>query len=361
VKRRLLAARRDSREDAAEQGGVVKRWLVVLVAVFVTAVGIPGACAKPSPSWDPSCDPARTATRTVDGTLGSVTLHGTPRRVVALEFSFVDDLVAVGVDPVGIADDNDPNEIIAPVRAKAAGYTSVGLRSSPSLETIASLRPDLIIADSTRDATIYSQLQAIAPTIALDSLKEDYQANLHAAVLVGQAVNKCGAMLYRIKQDRVIIRTLSAEVLKATGGKGESRRAMFAVVTPTLWNVHSNLAYTPSLLQAIGIPAANVLARTPSTVGNPYIPMAEEDVVASNPDIMFIAEEPSTGTLYDQWSHDGLFSTIRAVQTHNLYLVNTSLWSRARGILAGEMICQQAVHLLYDRYVSIALPNLRHT
>ena len=51
---------------------------------------------------------------TVKDEHGSLTLDKTPTRVVALEFSFVDALANVGVSPVGVADDNKADRIIAP-------------------------------------------------------------------------------------------------------------------------------------------------------------------------------------------------------------------------------------------------------
>ena len=306
---------------------------VALLLAFcaLTLTGI-GTAAKQAKAFDPTCGAARTASRTVNGTLGSLTIHGTPKRIVALEFSFVDDLAQVGVSPVGIADDNDPTRIIPPVRAKLGPYTSVGLRQTPNLETIASLHPDLIIADTSRDAKIYNQLQQIAPTIALDSLFEAYLPNLHAAIVIGQAVNKCGAMVRRVQQDKLIMAKMKAAVMKATQGKGEQRKAMFVVTTTTLWNVHSNLAYTPSLLGAIGIPSANILPSNSTNHANPYIVMSEEDLIANNPDIVFVANSPPSPTLYDKWSKDALFPQLKAVQNHTLYLVNVNLWSKARGL-----------------------------
>ncbi|KXL21081.1 hypothetical protein AXH12_04605 [Escherichia coli] len=41
---------------------------------------------------------------TVQGEHGTFTLDKTPQRIVVLEFSFVDALVAVNVSPIGIAD-----------------------------------------------------------------------------------------------------------------------------------------------------------------------------------------------------------------------------------------------------------------
>jgi ferric citrate transport system substrate-binding protein len=334
--------------------------LLTLGALVATSLG--DAARTATKPFDPTCGAARAKQRTVNGTLGSLTISGTPTRIVALEFSFVDDLAALGIKPVGIADDNDSTRIIPGVREKVAGYTSVGLRQTPNLETIASLHPDLIIADATRHANIYHQLQAIAPTIALDSLQEAYLPNLHAAIVIGQAVNKCGAMVRRVQQDKLVMARLAAAVRQATKSTGgEKRKAMFVVTTNTLWNVHSDLAYTPSLLEAIGIPSANVLARNSTNVGNPYIAMSEEDLLSNNPDIMFVAKQTGTGTLFDKWSADQLFPNLKAVQGKQVYQVNTNLWSKARGILAGEKIAQQAVHLLYHKYVSIALPDVTGT
>ena len=348
-----------------KEDGVVKKWLVAPALLVALAAGsiagsASGKTGASAAKFDPTCGPARAATRTVDGTLGSVTLHGTPTRIVALEFSFVDDLVQVGVKPIGIADDNDPTRIIPPVKAKLGPYTSVGLRQTPNLETIASLHPDLIIADATRHVNIYHQLQAIAPTIALDSLQEAYLPNLHAAIVVGQAVNKCGAMVRRVQQDRIIMQRMKAAVLQATNGKGETRKTMFVVDTNKIWNVHSNLAYTPSLLQAIGIPAANILPMNSTNRGNPYIVMSEEDLLSNNPDIIFAANNPPN-PLFDTWSKDQLWGTLKAVQSHQVYTVNTNLWSKARGLAAGELIAQQAVHLLYHKYVPINLPDVTGT
>lgn len=329
---------------------------LLLAFVALATAGSATSARKPPRAFDPTCGPERAKERVVNGTLGSVTIHGTPKRIVALEFSFVDDLAALGIKPVGIADDNDPSRIIAPVRAKVQGYTSVGLRQSPNLETIASLHPDLIIADADRHAKIYNQLQAIAPTIALDSLREAYLPNLHAALVIGQLVNRCGAMRVRVRQDRLIMARMAAAVKQATGGKGESRKVMFAVATAKEFNMHNSLAYTPSLLQAIGLPPAVVVK--PGKDANPYQVLTLETLVTYNPDILFIAQNPPHPTMDEVYAKSPLWSTINAVKNHQVFYVNTNLWSKARGLLAGEMIAQQAVRLLYHKYVSITLPKV---
>jgi ferric citrate transport system substrate-binding protein len=337
---------------------VKKRIGAVLLLLGLCTLVLTGAAvsapARSAAKFDPTCGPARAKSRTVNGTLGSVTITGTPQRVVALEFSFVDHLAAIGVKPVGIADDNDASRIIPPLRPLVAGYTSVGTRAAPSLEKINSLHPDLIIADATRHATILKQLQGIAPTIALDSLDQAYLPNLHSAILVGQLMNKCGAMKVRVAQDKAIMARMKAAVLKATSGKGETRKTMFAVTTNKVFNEHTGLAYTPSLLSYIGIPAAV----TPKRGSVPTAELTLESLITINPQIMFIAQNPPAPTTDANFKASPLWAQIEAAKNNQVYYVNTNLWSKARGIVAGELIAQQAVHLLYHKFVPINLPKV---
>jgi iron complex transport system substrate-binding protein len=163
-------------------------------------------------------------------------------------------------------------------------------------------------------------------------------------------------MVRRVQQDKIIMQRMKAAVMAATHGKGETRRTMFVVDTNKIWNVHSNLAYTPSLLQAIGIPPANTLPYTKDNIGNPYIVMSQEDLLSNNPDIIFVANNPPN-PIFDKWSQSPLWGQINAVKNKQVYVVNANLWSKARGLAAGELIAQQAVHLLYHKYVSIKLPG----
>jgi ferric citrate transport system substrate-binding protein len=338
------------------EGALVKKrigavaLLVALCSLVVAGAAVSAPAKAAAKKFDQTCGKARTAQRTVNHTLGSTVMHGTPKRIVALEFSFIDDLAAIGVKPVGLTDDNDPSRIIPAVRSKIGNYTSVGLRGTPNLETIASLHPDLIIADSDRHATIYKQLSNIAPTIALDSLKQAYLPQLHAAIVIGQAVNRCGAMRVRVAQDKAVFARLRAAV-----PKNEQRKALFAVTTNKIFNMHNGLAYTPSLLTALGIPTIHMPAKLSD---NPYEQLTLESLLTYNPDIMFLAQSPPEPTTDETFAKTPLWGQLNAVKNREVFVVDQNLWSRARGLIAGEEIAQQAVKLLYDKNVSIALPKV---
>lgn len=127
---------------------------------------------------------------TVQDEHGTFTLEKTPQRIVVLELSFADALAAVDVSPIGIADDNDAKRILPEVRAHLKPWQSVGTRAQPGTEAIAALKPDLIIADSSRHAGVYIALQQIAPVLLLKSRNETYAENLQSAAIIGEMVGK---------------------------------------------------------------------------------------------------------------------------------------------------------------------------
>lgn len=89
-------------------------------------------------------------------------------RVVALEWIYSEELIALGIQPVGNADNKEYKIYVTDEAALADTVTDVGLRWEPNLETIASLKPDLIISNTDNNDAIYNQLSSIAPTIEFD-------------------------------------------------------------------------------------------------------------------------------------------------------------------------------------------------
>ncbi|RZI03086.1 iron citrate ABC transporter substrate-binding protein, partial [Staphylococcus condimenti] len=82
----------------------------------------------------------------VNNVAGVTKVADNVERVAALEFSFVDDLVALGLNPVAIADDGNKENMVEPVRKHLNDYISVGDRENPDLNKLREAEPQLIIA-----------------------------------------------------------------------------------------------------------------------------------------------------------------------------------------------------------------------
>ncbi|WP_438446985.1 ABC transporter substrate-binding protein [Gorillibacterium sp. sgz5001074] len=121
----------------------------------------PAASVQPSPSAAP-------AVKSIKHAMGTAEVKGTPKRIVALEWTYVEDLLALGVQPVGVADIKGYKTYLNIQPALSADTVDVGTRQEPNLEAITGLKPDLIITSSNRAKTNYEALNKIAPTIVFE-------------------------------------------------------------------------------------------------------------------------------------------------------------------------------------------------
>lgn len=214
---------------------------------------------------------------TVKDAKGEFTLDKTPSRVVALEYSFVDALAQVGVSPVGVADDNKVDRILPQVREKIAAWQSVGTRSQPSLEVIASLKPDLIIADPSRHTAVFEELKKIAPTVMFDSRHESYQENLETAQKIGDLVGKSSEMKAKINEHNDYI----ANIAKNLGVQG--KKASFGTSREDKFNIQNDNGYVGSFLTTLGF------APTKLNSDQAFVEINLEQLVMEKPEYLFIA------------------------------------------------------------------------
>lgn len=143
----------------------LRAWPAISMIAATLAATLVGCGTTEAPETTAAAAPTLTVT---DSRGEKVTLEGPAKRVVGTEWNVVESLVTLGVDPVGVSDvkgykDYDTG---APL---AAGTKDIGTRGEPSLDTVAALKPDLIVAtDDLTDAAI-GQLSAVAPLIVVRS------------------------------------------------------------------------------------------------------------------------------------------------------------------------------------------------
>ncbi|MEF1279334.1 Fe(3+) dicitrate ABC transporter substrate-binding protein [Vibrio fortis] len=272
-------------------------------------------------------------TRVIQDEQGQFEINTTPQRIVVLEFSFVDALAAVDVSPVGVADDNDATRVIPAVRELVEPWQSVGMRSQPSLEAIAILKPDLIIADAERHRTVYQDLQRIAPTLLLKSRGETYQENLESALKIGVALDKQSAMEKRIQQhQQAMLEFKSHFSLKQT--------VQFAVVSDKGMWLHSPSSYAGGVLTTLGI-ASPIEELTEKA----YLPTSFELLLKTNPDWLLLGAYSHPNVVND-WEKNPLFNLMTSAKNKQVVEVSPALWSLNRGMLAAEQMAKNLEKIL---------------
>ena len=265
---------------------------------------------------------------TVKDAKGEFTLDKTPSRVVALEYSFVDALAQVGVSPVGVADDNKVDRILPQVREKIAAWQSIGTRSQPSLEVIASLKPDLIIADPSRHTAVFEELKKIAPTVMFDSRHESYQENLETAQKIGDLVGKSAEMKAKINEHNDYI----ANIAKNLGVQG--KKASFGTSREDKFNIQNDNGYVGSFLTTLGF------APTKLNSDQAFVEINLEQLVMEKPEYLFIAHYRDE-SIARKWEAEPLWKAIPAVKANHVYSVDSDMWARGRGLEASKIMAKQ--------------------
>lgn len=265
---------------------------------------------------------------TVKDAKGEFTLDKTPSRVVVLEYSFVDALAQVGVSPVGVADDNKIDRILPQVREKIAAWQSVGTRSQPSLEVIASLKPDLIIADPSRHTAVFEELKKIAPTVMFDSRHESYQENLETAQKIGDLVGKSAEMKAKINEHNDYI----ANIAKNLGIQG--KKASFGTSREDKFNIQNDNGYVGSFLTTLGF------APTKLNSDQAFVEINLEQLVMEKPEYLFIAHYRDE-SIARKWEAEPLWKAIPAVKANHVYSVDSDMWARGRGLEASKIMAKQ--------------------
>jgi len=125
--------------------------------------------------------------RTVAHARGTTTIESQPQRVVVLDSGELDQVLALGIKPVGMVSSDSADAVPAYLGDKAEGIKNVGTINELNLEAIAALKPDLILGSQLRADKTYDKLAQIAPTVFSVRPGFPWKEN---TLLVGAALGK---------------------------------------------------------------------------------------------------------------------------------------------------------------------------
>jgi ferric hydroxamate transport system substrate-binding protein len=158
--------------------------LFILFAIMLVLAGCGSASnSTGAGSTAPSTGSAPQASPTVKSikhAMDTTEIKGTPQRIVILEWNYAENLLALGLQPVGLADIGGFKKWVNAKPELAASVVDVGTRQEPNLEAILGLKPDLIVTTALRAKNSYDKLKAIAPTIVFDPYSEEASKDQYA-------------------------------------------------------------------------------------------------------------------------------------------------------------------------------------
>lgn len=178
---------------------------------LILLVSILTACSEKNESGISASEEQSTSTKksiTIEDGVNEVTINGIPKRVVVLEWTYVEHLLPLGIEPIGVSDVAGYNKWINVGAPLSESVKDVGTRAEPNLEAISRLKPDLIIGAKYRHEEILKQLKDIAPTVIFapyseDGAKDQYKHMLdefHTIAKIFDKQEKADAVVQQLEQ-----------------------------------------------------------------------------------------------------------------------------------------------------------------
>jgi iron complex transport system substrate-binding protein len=248
-------------------------------------------------------------------------LTAVPQRIISLAPACTQILFAIGDGNkvVGVTDyDNYPYNFTAWIAA--GNMTSIGGYSTPNMEAIASLRPDLIVSDNINDALLPNMRSLGYKVIVINptSINGIYQD----ITMVGKAT---GAQTQATNVIANITKTINNIEAKITAANITTKpKVYYEVWSDPLMSAGSTTWINDVISKAGGV---NIFAN----VTQQYPQVASETIVSLNPDVILLPTNMGTGTPFygtvqDVKSTPG-WNTISAVKTDRVYVIDQDLFA----------------------------------
>ncbi len=277
-----------------------------ILLVFAVALVFAASCTSPAESPSPAA--------IIDQLGRAVTLDKPPQRIISLAPGNTEILYALGLaDRVVAVTDYDDY----PPEAK--GKPSIGGFSTPNIEEVVSMNPDLIIATSIHESRVIPQLEARGLTVlALNSQTIDQV--LEAIKLVSRVcrVEESGDALIASMQKRI------KAVADNIAGLSEAQRpgVLYVVWHDPIMAAGSGTLQDDLIRRAGGINAAGDV--------KDYADISMEAVLAANPQVIIINTGHGSGEdqTYQYVKNEDRLRDTDARKYNRVYPIDGDLSSR---------------------------------
>lgn len=304
-------------------------------SVSVTSSAVPTATA--SAAADPSAVTPVTPALSITGPGGeTVTLPATPQRIVCLTGLCDDVLVELGLAPVGTS---TPGLLALPefMGADSATVTTIpGSFGSEDVETIAALKPDLVVGLAGAHDQMRSAVEQFAPLWLLDV--RDWQSSvayLRAfATLTDRPEQQVAA------EQSFDTKLAAARAASAAGLKNTTALTMYVSGGGQGVNTQDDLL-GGLMSEVFSYPWPNKGGGWDTAQAYSF-----EEILAVDPQIVFIqsfTDGPDGPTGSQQFASNPVWQQVSAVKNGKVIEVDTDLWTAGRGPRALGLVLDRAV------------------
>ncbi|OLT11807.1 ABC transporter substrate-binding protein [Pseudonocardia sp. CNS-139] len=260
--------------------------------------------------------------RTVTHARGQTRLEAKPQRVVVLDTGELDDVLSLGVTPVGFASPN--GEIPSYLEPRVAGVTNIGSLDGLRLEAVAALQPDLILGSQLRVDELYDQLSAIAPTVLEIRPGFPWKENL---LLVGAALGE-------EERATTLLNDYQRKADELRAGLPQTPTISLLRFMPERIRLYGNLSFIGVILQDVGLPRPQV-----QDIDELAAEISQERISEADGDWLFYSSYgPPEATAEGAVVGGELWGRLGAVQRGTARPVNDEVWFLGLGPAGADIV-----------------------
>ncbi|WP_211439617.1 ABC transporter substrate-binding protein [Corynebacterium glutamicum] len=270
--------------------------------------------------------------RTVVHSRGETTIEKRPERVVVLDSGEIDQVLSLGVTPVGISSPKDASSQPEYLADQLENVQVIGTNDDLNFEAIAALEPDLILGSKLRVDDSYEQLAQIAPTVLSIRpgfpWKENFLLTADALGLEEQAVTILNDYQTRVDQVR-----------ESIDGSPEISLVRFM---PGRTRLYGNLSFIGVILKDLGLSRSEI-----QNIDDLAVEISPENIADANGDWIFYSTygKPEA-TEQDNILSNELWHNLPAVQDGHALEVNDESWFMGLGPLGANEVLNDIENIL---------------
>lgn len=302
------------------------------VFVFLLAFSmLLSACGKSNNKEESTKEDNKKEVINVEHAMGKTEVPANPKRVVILTNEGTEALLELGVKPVGAVKSWTGDPWYPHIKDKMKDVKVVGDEGQVNVETIASLKPDLIIGNKMRHEKVYEQLKAIAPTVFSETLRGEWKDNFK---FYAKALNK-------EKEGQKVISDYESRMKDLKGKLGDKVNQEISMVRfmPGDVRIYHGDTFSGVILKELGFKRPGDQNKDDFAERN----VSKERISAMDGDVLFYftfdkGNEKKGSELEKEYINDPLFKNLNAVKNGKAYKVDDVIWNTAGGVMAANLL-----------------------
>ncbi|WP_267276101.1 ABC transporter substrate-binding protein [Arthrobacter sp. CDRTa11] len=264
---------------------ILKQLSAVTAGMALLATAACGAPAASTETTETTAAESAGFPLTMEHTMGTTTIDAVPKRVVALDPSYIDAALLLGADLVGYVQyRQDPKSPFAPylgdVKDATKDSVNVGTLAEPNLEKILELEPDLIVSAKVRHEALYPQLSKIAPTIFSVSTGPTWKENV---VFLGEALGKKAKAEELVKAYEERAQKVGAEILKK---KPDATYSLVRFTGGDTARLYSSNSFIGEIMTDMKIPRPK---DAPDSEKEIFVPLSAEQILQGDAGLVMVS------------------------------------------------------------------------